>query len=189
MKADIPELCFSTRSDFRRWLCENAQTKSGVWLVFGKTKEVVTLTANEALEEALCFGLIDGLIKSIDETRYLKYFTQRRTKSVWSEKNKKTVEMLRNKKMMTALGEKAIEAAAKSGTWDSAQRSAITDQQVKAFAKKLKDIAPAYENFEKMPPSARRAYTRRYLSFKSEEARQRDFDRIIDRLNKNQKPM
>ena len=111
MKKDILELSYATRNDFRKWLQENAETSDGVWLVFGKTKEVVTLTANDALEEALCFGWIDGQMKSIDGTRYIKYFTRRRTKSIWSEKNKKLVETLREKKLMTKLGEKAVKAA------------------------------------------------------------------------------
>jgi uncharacterized protein YdeI (YjbR/CyaY-like superfamily) len=189
MKADTPELCFKTRDDFRTWLSENAETSGGVWLVFGKTKALVTLTANDALEEALCFGWIDGQMKSVDSAKYLKYFARRRTKSVWSDKNKKIVETLRAKKLMTGLGEKAVEAAVKEGTWNTAKRGAITEEQVEAFAEKLAGISPAFENFKQMPPSVRRAYTGRYLSFKSEEARQRDFAKIVDRLNKNLKPM
>ena len=95
MKADVPELLFSSRKDFRVWLRKNAETAGGVWLVFGKTKDLVTLTANDALEEALCFGWIDGQMKSIDNTKYKKYFAQRRDKSPWSDKNKKIAEMLR----------------------------------------------------------------------------------------------
>ena len=91
MRADIPELLFPTRADFRAWLQENAATSEGVWLVFGKTKTVVTLSANDALEEALCFGWIDGQMQSIDETKYHKYFARRRAKSVWFEKNKKSL--------------------------------------------------------------------------------------------------
>jgi len=189
MKADTPELCFKTRDDFRTWLSENAETSGGVWLVFGKAKALVTITANDALEEALCFGWIDGQMKSIDDTKYLKYFARRRAKSVWSDKNKKTVEALRKKKMMTELGEKAVEAAVKDGTWNTAKRSPITEEQVEAFSEKLASISPACENFQKMPPSVRRTYTGRYLSFKNEEARQRDFAKIVDRLNKNLKPM
>ena len=189
MKADTSELCFKTRDDFRTWLSKNAETSDGVWLVFGKTKALVTLTANDALEEALCFGWIDGQMQSIDSTKYLKYFARRRAKSVWSDKNKKTVEALRKKKMMTELGEKAVEAAVKNGTWNTAKRSPITEEQIKAFAEKLAGISPAYENFRQMSPSVRRTYTGRHLSFKSEEARQRDFLKIVDRLNKNLKPM
>ena len=189
MRANIPELLFPARKDFHVWLRENAETSDGVWLVFGKTKDPVTLTANDALEEALCFGWIDGQIRSIDNTKYTKYFARRRDKSVWSEKNKKIVEMLRKKKLMAKPGEKAIETAIKNGTWNAAKREPITAEQIKAFTKKLKGISPAYENFAGMPPSVQSAYTGRYLSFKTEEARQRDFEKIIDRLNKNLKPM
>jgi len=189
MKANIPELIFQTRGDFRAWLSENAGTSEGVWLVFGKTKALVTLTANDALEEALCFGWIDGQMQSIDDSKYVKYFARRRAKSIWSEKNKKITEMLREKKRMTELGEKTIESAKKNGMWDAPKREPITDEQVEAFAEKLRGNSPAYENFNKMPPSVRLTYTGRYLSFKSEEGRQRDFEKIVERLNQNLKPM
>ena len=189
MRADILELLFSSREDFRAWLKENAETSEGVWLVFGKTKAVISLSANDALEEALCFGWIDGQMQSIDNTKYLKYFVRRRVKSVWSEKNKKTVETLRDKGIMTELGEKAVQTAIKNGTWDDPKDNLITDEQIEAFAEKLVGISPAYENLKNMSPSVRRTYTGRYLSFKTEEARQRDFEKIVDRLNKNLKPM
>jgi len=189
MRADTPELLFTSRDKFRAWLSENAPTSAGVWLVFGKTKDVVTLSANDALEEALCFGWIDGQMKSIDSTKYLKYFAQRRPKSPWSEKNKKIVASLRERKLMTELGENAVEAAIKNGTWDAPKSEPITDEQAAAFAEKLAGLSPAYENFNNMPRSVRHTYTRRYLSFKSEEARQRDFAKIVDRLNQNLKPM
>jgi len=189
MRTNISELLFSTRDDFRAWLQDNSETSEGVWLVFGKTKAVVTLSANDALEEALCFGWIDGQMQSIDDTKYLKYFAKRRPKSVWSEKNKKIVEALRGKGIMTELGENAVEIAKKNGTWDVPKSNPITDEQIEALAEKLRGISPAYENFNNMPPSVRRTYTGRYLSFKTEEARQRDFEKIIDRLNNNLKPM
>ena len=189
MRENVPELLFATRSDFRTWLNQNAETSEGVWLVFGKTKEIATLSANDALEEALCFGWIDGQMQSIDETKYHKYFAKRRAKSVWYEKNKKTVGVLRAKGIMTGLGEKAVETAMKNGTWDAPKENPITDEQIEAFAEKLAGISPAYENFNAMSPSVRRTYTGRYLSFKTEEARQRDFEKIVDRLNNNLKPM
>lgn len=189
MRADIPELLFTSRGDFRAWLRENAETSDGLWLVFSKTKAIVTLSANDALEEALCFGWVDGQMKSIANTKYIKYFARRRSKSPWSEKNKKTVETLRKNGLMTELGEKAVEAAKRNGMWDAPKRDPITDDQVEAFAEKLAGISPAYENFNNMPQSVRFTYTGRYLSFKTEEARQRDFEKIVDRLNKNLKPM
>jgi uncharacterized protein YdeI (YjbR/CyaY-like superfamily) len=189
MKTNISELIFSTRNDFRIWLSEHAETCEGVWLVFGKTKALVTLTATDALEEALCFGWIDGQMKSIDETKYIKYFARRRDKSVWSDKNKKIVECLRAKKLMTELGEKAVEAAIKNGEWNAAKQNMISGEQVEAFAEKLLGRSPARENFLNMPPSVQRTYTKRYLSFKSEESREKDFLKIVERLNKNLKPM
>ena len=189
MKADTPELIFSSRGDFRAWLQDNAERSGGVWLVFGKTKELVTLTANDALEEALCFGWIDGQMKSAGDTKYVKYFTRRLEKGPWSDKNKKTVEALREKGMMTELGERAVEIAKQNGMWDAPKRDPITEEQVKMFTDKLTGISPAYENFSKMPPSVQSTYIRRYLSFKSEEARRRDFEKIVDRLNQNLKPM
>jgi uncharacterized protein YdeI (YjbR/CyaY-like superfamily) len=189
MKGDVPELQFAAREDFRAWLKENAETSDGVWLIFGKTKAVVLLSANDALEEALCFGWIDGQMQSIDSTRYRKYFAKRRVKSVWSDKNKKTVEILRDKGIMTESGENAVKAAIQNGTWDSPKGNSVTDEQVAEFADKLKSTSPAYENFMKMSRSVRLTYTRRHLSFKSEEARQRDFEKIVDRLEQNLKPM
>lgn len=133
MRADVPELLFATHSDFRAWLQKNAETSECVWLIFSKTKAVITLSANDALEEALCFGWIDGQMQSIDETKYHKYFARRRTKSVWSEKNKKVVEVLRAKGMMTELGEKAVETAIKNGIWNTPKGDPITDEQIEAF--------------------------------------------------------
>ena len=189
MRATVPELLFPSRDDFRAWLHENAETSGGVWLVFGKTKAIVTLSANDAQEEALCFGWIDGQMQSVDNTKYLKYFAKRRPKSVWSDKNKKTVDVLRDKGSMTELGEIAVETAKKNGTWDALKSNPISDDDIEAFAAKLVGLSPAYENFTKMSLSVRRTYTGRYLSFKTEEARQRDLEKIVDRLNNNLKPM
>jgi uncharacterized protein YdeI (YjbR/CyaY-like superfamily) len=189
MRADAPELLFPTRDDFREWLKENAETSEGVWLVFDKTKPSKTLSANDALEEALCFGWIDGRIKSIDDTKYVKYFARRRSYSPWSGKNKKLVEALRNKGLITEAGENAIKNAVKNGRWDAARSEQPTDEHIESLTEKLRGISPAFENFCAMSPSVRKTYARRYLSFKSEEARERDFERIVDRLNKNMKPM
>jgi len=189
MKPDTPEFLFALREDFRAWLGENAETSGGVWLVLGKTKALATLTAHEALEEALCFGWIDGQMKRVDNARYLKYFARRRPKSVWSEKNKKLIEILRAKGIMTELGEQAVAAAKQNGMWDAPKPEPVTDEQVEAFAAKLAGVSPACENFRAMPKSIQRVYTARYFSFKTEEARQRDFMRIVERLNQNLKPM
>ena len=186
-KSPALEMTFASRAAFRAWLQENVEISEGVWLVFGKTKALPTVKAGEALEEALCFGWIDGQMKSIDETKYIKYFAKRRPKSVWSVKNKKIVIALREKGLMTALGEKAIETAKGNGMWD--ERTEEGEQaMVEAFAEKLRDFPQAYENFMKKPPSGRLAVTRWYLSSKNEEIRQREFPKIIEALENDWKP-
>lgn len=185
MKADIPELLFISREEFRMWLSENAETSDGVWLVFGKKKTFKTLTSAEALEEALCYGWIDGQMKSIDDTKYIKYFARRRAKSVWSVKNKTMVEALREKGKMTEIGEKAVEIAKENGMWDA--RTAEGERaQVEAFKKMLSSFPEAYEKFLKLPPSTQLAEVRWYHSYKTEERRQQTFEEIIEKLNKMQ---
>ncbi len=73
--SDIME--FPTREAFRAWLSDNGQTSGGVWLLFGKPGGPKTLKAAEALEEALCFGWIDGQMRRIDDLSYKKYFSRR----------------------------------------------------------------------------------------------------------------
>jgi len=88
------EIVFEKRSDFRKWLEQTDMNSEGVWLIFRKTKSITSITASEALEEALCFGWIDGLIKSIDDEKYKKYFAPRRKGSKWSAKNKEIIARL-----------------------------------------------------------------------------------------------
>lgn len=115
--SDIIE--FSSRAEFRKWLYDHCLSNAGVWLLFGKADGSKTIKAEEALEEALCFGWIDGQIKSIDNKIYKKYFSQRRDNSKWSAKNKALVQTLEKQGIMTDFGRKKIEEAKKktaSGT-------------------------------------------------------------------------
>ena len=182
MTTKAQELLFITRADFRAWLSEQAAISEGVWLIFSKTKEVITLSANDALEEALCFGWIDGQMQRLDETRYRKYFARRRTKSPWSAKNKKLVEQLRAQGAMTALGEEAIATAKKNGTW-AVDAGAVSEEQIAKLAEKLSAYPKAYAGYQQLTPSARKLLTRRQLSFKTEEARERDFAKIVAELS------
>ena len=116
MKDD--QLVFENRAAFREWLVQNHQKSPGIWLVFSKDAEMRTLTANEALEEALCFGWIDGQLRSRGAKEYLKRFTPRRKRSVWSERNRKLARKLTEEGAMTAAGRAAIAQAQEMGTWD-----------------------------------------------------------------------
>ena len=141
------QLLFSDRKEFRQWLSENHDTSPGIWLILGKSGKLKTVKADEALEEALCFGWIDGLIKSIDNTRYLKKFSRRRKGSKWSVKNRETAEQLVNQGKMATPGLAAIEEAKKSGNWDLPERETASDDQVKILIEAINGTEPALSNF------------------------------------------
>ncbi len=183
MRDNIPELLFPTRADFRAWLSENADTSDGVYLIFGKKKSVVTVKATEALEEALCFGWIDGVMEAIDDTKYRKYFAPRRPQSVWSVKNKKIVESLREQGLMTERGERVIAVSVENGKWD--ERSEESERaMVYVLREKLTAHPAALDVFDKLPPSTQLAEARRYHSYKSEDRRESTFKEIVDKLEK-----
>ena len=112
-------LTFATREQFRKWLSEHCMSSDGVWLLFSKGGTHKTLKANEALEEALCFGWIDGQMQSIDNETYKKYFSRRQATSKWAEKNKALVQSLEERNLMTDFGRNMNYEANKKGQWYS----------------------------------------------------------------------
>lgn len=182
-------LTFTNRQAFREWLGKYGTESEGIWLLFGKKAKLVTLSAGEALEEALCHGWIDGQMQSLDEESYKKYFARRLPKSKWSVKNKELAQTLMEKGLMTRQGMEAIENARKNGSWDNAQKVLIDDEQIQRFKEIIQPYEPAYANFQTMSPSVQLTYTGFYLDAKSDKARQARLEKIIDRLNQNLKPM
>jgi len=180
---------FTDRAAFRAWLDKNSTSSDGVWLLFGKKGGPVTLTAGEALEEALCFGWIDGQMQSIDDKTYKKYFSIRRANSKWSEKNKALAEQLEQQGKMTDFGRNKIAEAKENGQWTAPKSPPITDEQIEFLSSLLKDHEPAYTNFEAMPLSVKKTYTRAYLDAKTDAGREKRLVWMIERLNKNLKPM
>lgn len=183
------QLLFNNRLEFRKWLEENHTDNKGIWLIFGKAGMLNTIKAEEALEEALCFGWIDGQINSIDESKYIKKFTLRRKGSKWSEKNRKTAEKLINEGLMTDKGFAAIEQAKKDGIWDAPKAEPISKEQILTLIEALRGTEPAFSNFQKMSQSVKKTYTAHFLSAKSEVTKKRRLEQIIVRLNENKKPM
>lgn len=182
-------LQFTNRTDFRKWLNENCQPNAGAWLIFGKKGGPKTLTATEALEEALCFGWIDGQMRSIDDKTYKKYFAPRREKSRWSEKNKALAADLEKCGLMTDFGREKITIAKQDGSWNTPDLMKLTDEQIEVLSNLLKDYEPAYTNYQNMPPSVRKTYTRAYYDAKTAAGREKRLAWIVDRLNKNLRPM
>ena len=182
-------LQFNTRGEFRDWLEENGTVSSGVWLLFGKPGGPVTIKAEEALEEALCYGWIDSQMQSLDEKSYIKYFCMRRKNSKWSQKNKELVQVLENRGAMTRHGREKIEEAKKNGQWDAPKTPAVTQEDIAALEKMLRGHEPASTNFQAMSPSVKKTYARGYLDAKTVEGRSRRLAWIMERLDKNLKPM
>lgn len=182
-------LQFSSRDEFRNWLGSNCRSSEGIWLLFGKAKGPKTLKASEALEEALCFGWIDGQMKSLNDTTYIKYFSLRRKNSKWSEKNKALTGQLEEQGIMTDFGREKIKEAKKNGQWDTKKSASITEDHIAEVENLLKSHTEAHKNFQDMSPSIRKTYTRAYFDAKTDTGREKRLLWMVDRLNKNLKPM
>jgi len=183
------EILFECRSDFRKWLERTESDSEGVWLIFSKTKSIRSITANEALEEALCFGWIDGLIKSIDDDRYKKYFSPRRKGSKWSVKNKEIVARLIENNLMEQSGLLVIERSKKDGSWDSANDNTITEEKFQLFESKIANNKKAAANYHGMPVSVRKQFVGLYFEPKKEDTRNKRLLELIELLERNIKPM
>ena len=180
---------FPDRTAFRKWLDKNYESSEGVWLLFGKKGGPKTLSASEALEEALCCGWIDGQMKSLDSTKYKKYFACRRANSNWSEKNKALVQELEDRGLMTDFGRRKISEAKELGQWDTPKKTEISQEQITDIYGLLEAHEPAYTNFQAMSPSVKKTYARAYFDAKTEAGRESRFSWMLECLNKNLKPM
>lgn len=180
---------FADREAFRQWLTENCRSQQGVWLRFGKAGGLRTVSAAEALEEALCFGWIDGQMQSLNDRTYKKYFTPRRRGSQWSVKNKTLAMELEKQGRMTEAGREKIEEAKANGHWDAPKPAEIGADQIEAVAALLKGIEPAFTHFQAMSLSVRKTYAKAYFAAKTEAGRTKRREWMIDRLNRNLKPM
>ena len=180
---------FANRDEFRKWLDKNCLSTAGIWLLFGKAGGPKTIKAGEALEEALCFGWIDGQMQRIDEKTYKKYFSMRREKSKWSEKNKALAENLEERGLMTDYGRKKIEEAKNNGQWYAPKSKEITEEEITCLSALLEGYEPACTNFHAMSLSVKKTYTRAYFDAKTEAGREKRIAWMVDRLNKNLKPM
>ena len=118
--ADYPQVKPTSRKAWRAWLQKHHGSSSGVWLVFAKKHSgLPTVSYNDAVEEALCFGWIDGLMHPVDDTFYKQLFTPRTAKSRWAASNKARVEKMIGAGLMTEAGLRMIELAKQTGTWEA----------------------------------------------------------------------
>lgn len=166
-------LPFTDRAAWRRWLQKHHSRAPGLWLVFYKKGSgKPSVRYDEAVEEALCFGWIDSLVKSLDTERYIQLFTPRRPKSAWSATNKARVERLIASGAMTRAGLEKIELARSSGSWtrlDSVAALEVPPDFRKALAANRK----ARANFERFTPGKKKQLLYLINSAKRPETRQK----------------
>src|SRR5437773_62553 len=136
---DLSILFFITPNQWEDWLEKNHAQTEGVWLKFAKKASGITsVNYDEALDAALCYGWIDGLVNKFDESYYLQKFTPRRSKSTWSKRNIGKVEELIKQGKMQPSGLAAIEAAKKDGRWEQAYDSPSNMAMPEDFKEVLK---------------------------------------------------
>ena len=182
------QLYVADREQWREWLSRNHAAKAGIWLVFyNKQASTPTIAYDAAVEEALCFGWIDSILKKIDDERYARKFTPRSNKSKWSALNKKRANKMIKQGRMTGFGLAKIKAAKKSGLWDKDARPEISLDIPPEFAKAMARNKKAKENFDKLAPSYRRHYIAWIAIAKRPETKKRRIDESIALLEQGQK--
>lgn len=143
---DVPVCLFTTSEEFATWLEKNNQEVKAIWLKIAKKNTgAVSISYDQALDVALCYGWIDGLVNKYDENYYLQRFTPRGPRSIWSKVNREHIARLIKEKRMRPAGLAAVEVAKKNGQWEAAYDSP-KDMQVpedffKAVAKDPKTLA------------------------------------------------
>jgi len=178
----------SSRSKWRAWLEKNHASEKEVWLVYYKKNTgKPSVSYRESVEEALCFGWIDGIKKRVDDERYMHRFTPRRAGSKWSPLNIKLAKELIESGEMTDGG---LSAFKQRKTYDekflqakAAQQNSLTPENEQT----LKANPKAWENFQKLAPGYRKQYVGWLQSAKKPETRERRLQELIKLLEQNKK--
>jgi uncharacterized protein YdeI (YjbR/CyaY-like superfamily) len=171
---------FKTPADFRKWFEAHHVSAPELWVGFyKKASGKPSITWPQSVDEALCFGWIDGIRKSIDDVSYKIRFTPRQPRSTWSAVNIKRAQQLIDQGLVRPAGIKAFAAREqnRSGIYSYEQRSPELPNQ---YGKKLKRNLAAWKFFQAQPPSYRKAANWYVLSAKKEETRLKRLDVLIE---------
>ena len=173
------------RATWHDWLVEHGTHATEVWLVYYKAATgQPTISYQDSLEEALCFGWVDSLIQKIDEEKYARKFTPRKAGSKWSELNKHLVAKLIQEGRMTEEGLAKVDFPLSEAQSTRPKRPQLPlPDWLKAG---LMTSPRAWENFQKLAPSHQRNYIGWISDAKKEETRQRRIQEAIRRLEKNE---
>jgi len=186
-KAAVPKpmvkRLFKGQAHWHSWLEKNHDNPDGLWLHFAKKGfGVVTVTYDEALETALCFGWIDGQVRTHDEKTFVRKFTPRRARSVWSKVNRAKAERLIESGRMQPAGHRAIERAREGGEWDFAYDSARTATVPPDFEAVLKKARSAAAFFARLDSANRYAMLWRIQTARSPATRAKRIAEIVAML-------
>ena len=184
MAAQLPELIVADAAAWRVWLAEHHEASAGVSLVLAKkgTTEPTSLTYDQALDEALCYGWIDGQVQRRDETTYRQRFTPRRSRSSWSKRNVGIVERLRLEGQMRPAGVAEVERAKADGRWEAAYAGSASIEVPPDLAAALAAEPRARAMFEILTAQNRYAVLYRIDTAKRAETRSRRIEQFVAML-------
>lgn len=171
---------FSSSAELRKWLEKNHADASEIWIGFyRKDSAKGGITYHEALDEALCFGWIDGIRKKLDDVSFTNRFTPRKPKSIWSNVNVAHVERLTREGKMRPAGMAAFDAksASRTGIYTFERDHAELEPEMK---RRFQNNKAAWKYFESAPPYYRKLATGWVTSAKREQTRERRLAELID---------
>jgi uncharacterized protein YdeI (YjbR/CyaY-like superfamily) len=184
---DLPTLAFKNQAAWGAWLKKNHARAPGLWLKIGKKSAGPSVTYAEALEEALCYGWIDGQKKPLDDAWWLQKFGPRGPRSPWSKINRDKAEALLQAGRVQPAGLAAIEAAKRNGRWGAAYASQRTAVAPADFLAELERHPQAQAFYATLNRLNRYAITHRVEGAKKPETRARRIQKFIAMLEKGEK--
>ena len=178
----------TNRDDWRVWLKKNHETEKEVWLIYyRKRTEKPSIPYDDSVEEALCYGWVDSIIKKIDDQKFARKFTPRKDESKWSESNRRRAEKMIMKGKMTDAGLMRIKAAKNRRKWLKTRAVKKEFAVPLYFREALAKNKRALDNFNDLANSYRRNFVRWVGSAKKEETRKRRLVEATGLLEHNQK--
>ena len=182
-------LYFKNGDEWHQWLKLHHDREAEAWLVYYKKDTGKRgVSYNEAVDEALCFGWIDGKLMRLDEEKYVIRFTPRKSRSVWSRINRDKAEKLIEAGKMTPAGLARIEEARHNGFWENAYTNKKRERMPSDLKKALLEDKKAWENFSSFANSYRNMYIGWVNDARKAETRGRRIEEVVKRALVNKKP-
>jgi uncharacterized protein YdeI (YjbR/CyaY-like superfamily) len=184
MTLESAELIVSNVVAWRRWLAKRPSDSEGVWLVLAKkgTTRPTSLTYDQALDEALCWGWVDGQLARRDDGTFRRRFTPRRAGSAWSKRNIAIIERLTAEGRMRPAGLRAVERAKADGTWDAAYGGAASTDVPDDLKRALSANPRASSAFARLDKANRYSVLYRVTTARRPDTRARRIERLVDML-------